>query len=489
MTKRRGWMGAGRRMGVWTALLALWAGSLAAQVPVVGGGTGAPVGGARGPQFYGVFGSASYNNISTTAVGIGAPGVPDTLKTNDYLGMLGGTVGWAAGGPKTNFAVTYSPFYFGSVRNPDASSLNHMLNLSTGTPRRLSRKWTFDLGLMANIFTFNAFMFTPLGIANGAVTGSNLGDLSNAMIRKEIRTDGLASALSGGGTLDSATRVLYGGRSLSAGALGSFTYQYSQRLSVSFGVGAARTQNLAARNTSNRTEPNFEVAVPYANNFTGQAQLSYSLTPQTTIGVSTQANRSFTGQQDSWATNTRALVGHTFRSWFLSAYGGIGAITPVKAVYVLKLGPQISAGGVAGYQRRGNVFLVNADRSVGDTFGIGGFANTTTNAAWYTLVPGSTWSFGASFGYQTVHSVGAADLTGWRGGANVQKYIGSGFSMFFGYAGFYARSDFSPQQFRLRVHTARIGLNWSPYAERGLQGPGQMSPGGANPGASPGGPN
>jgi hypothetical protein len=458
-------------------MLAALAGTLPAQIPWLSGP--GPLG-ARGPQLYGVFGSASFNDISASGPGLFPASSPSSsssagiYKSNDYMGSVGASMGWAAQGAKSNFSVSYTPFYFGSVRNPEANALNHSLNINSGTPRRLSRKLTFDLGIAANLMTFNAFVNSPLGISGGTLTGSSLGDLSNAIVRREARTDGLAQVLTGGTTLDTATRVLYGSRSLTVGATGLFNYQYSQRLSVNFGVGGARMQTVGTGGPprDRLSEPQFDVAVPFANNFFGQAQLSYSLSPQTSAGVFLQGNRSLTGVQDSWATNTRAFIGHTYRKWFFSAFGGVGAITPVKTVYQLKLGPQISFGGSAGYQTRGHVFLATVDRMVGDTFGVGGFANMTSSAAWFWNRPGSRWSVSAGFGHQVVLTSGVSNLDGWRGGAQLQKYLGAGLSMFVGYNAFYARSDFTPQEFRLRVNTASVGLNWSPYAEQALRGPG-----------------
>jgi hypothetical protein len=324
-----------------------------------------------------------------------------------------------------------------------------------------------DIGLSANLLTFNAFMLTPNGLSGVAFTGSNTGDLANAIIRRDMANDRLASSLTSGSTLDTANRALFGGRSLSTGAHVALNYQYSQRVSVSFGVGVGRTQTIASRGSS---DPQFEVAIPHLTSGFARAQLTYALSPRTNIGFAVHGDRAFNRAQDSWATNTRGMFSHTFRRWFFAAYGGAGAITPFRTTYQLKLGPQLSGGGSIGTQGRTQVFLGSVDHSAGDVFGIGGYSTTTAYIVWSWQIPGSTWLMSASGGYQKTASLGSTTTSGWRGGADLQRYLGAGMSMFFGYSNFHAISDFSPFTYRLNAHSVRVGVNWSPMAEWLRQG-------------------
>lgn len=422
----------------------------------------APVGGytpiLRGLQFYGVTGSASY--LSTDLSGTGfLSGGSARFRDSDYLVSLGTGVGYTRAGKTSNFALMYSPSYFGSVRYADGNAVSHMLSVSTNTPRQLTRKLTFDFGVSGNMHNFQSFLFSPFGLTVAATSGANYSDLVNAFTRRTVTSDALAGALTSGPTLDQPTRLLFGGRTLSVGAQGMFSYQYSGRLSVGFGGGIMRSQTVSARTAG---DASFEVAVPYVNAAFGVAQLSYGLSTRTTVGVSLDSSRSFSRNQDTWSKNVRAFVGHNFGRWFATAQAGVGSITPLEVSYAVRVGPQYSAAASIGMRTRTHVFLGSVDRSVGDIYGIGSHATLSAVGAWFWTIPGSSWGVGASFGQQRLLSMVGSGLQGWRGVANVTKILGAGFSLTAEYAYFDYQGQFSPLGYRIRTQAVRCGLAWSP---------------------------
>lgn len=466
------------------------AGLLHAQNPggaLTGGDTAAIQ---RGFQFYELTGSVGYTNTELTGTASNTVGT-NRLKDNDTLGWVGARFGWSRPSEKSNISIIYSPFYFVSRKYPDARSLNHSLQINTNTPRKLTPKLTFDFSVNANIYDAQSFVFSPVGLSGATLSGADFSELSTAFTRRSISNDGLVTALNGGQFLDSPARVLFGNRTLSFGGRGTLTYNYSKRLSIALGLGINRTQTILSGGNNNPSAstppgssvnaatPGLNFTLPYTTSGTGSVQLSYAHSTRLNFTVGAETSRSFTRAQDAWATNTRASVGYSFQRWFLNAYGGVGAISPVRLTYQLTLGPQYIAGGSVGIKTRSHVFIGNVDRVIGDQYGIGSFASLNSTASWFWGLPGRSWGISAGFGQQRLLSTGgASDLTGYRGNVTFFKRLGLGFSTYVEYAHLDFQGTYTPFTSDLKTNSARVGISWSPHGERAMGPTGVAVPGG-----------
>jgi len=413
-----------------------------------------------GFQFLGVTGSAGYfrSNLS----GQGMTAFPGQQSYSDNQMSLGTTLGYTKMARSTSISVIYAPFYFGSLRSSSANSWNHSLNISTGTPRKLSPKVTFDFGVNANIYSFQVFLFSPMGLGQALTSTSNFDELAGAFIRRNTTNDALAAAMGGGQTLDLPTRAMYGDRNLSAGAQASFGYHHSQRLTFTFGAGGMRLQPLPSSNSRQNQQIRFGFAP--VNTAFGMAQMTYTLDPRTSIGVSAAVSRPFTRGQDTYTTTVQANAGRILtRSIFVSGYGGIARITAVAATFPVQTAPQYVAGGMIGFRTRNHGFIVSADRTAGDPFGIGSSSNLAITGTWMWSRPGSSWSLYGNFGQQALTSLGASNTRGWRAGGGFSQVLGKGFVLFTDYAYFDFTARLTPLQRSLTSSSVRIGGMWTPH--------------------------
>jgi hypothetical protein len=413
-------------------------------------------------------------SISAGYYSLDLPGGVIFAPTGGSLGGLtevsaAATFGWTRSRPNSSLSVIYSPS-FTSVPNysPHLNSLNHSLSINGS--RKLGRKWTASISVYGSTNNFEQFLFSPTlfssvvsvpatfddlatAILNGtlfttsantstavainnfqqfvyapALLGSvplaaaTMGELSAAAAAGTYSNNQLASLLTGAPILVApASSYFYGNRVLSAGVHTGLSYAATPRLSLTFGAGGSRTQQLPRK--ENGDTPVY--LVPQTTSANASLGLSYALTPRTQFGVQLSGSRSFSALEDVYTTYASLNLGRSFsRRWFGQAHGGAGKIIPLRFKDLATTGIQAVAGGSVGYKTFAHTFLGSYDRTISDSYGFGAGSTQNAMGAWSWRRPNRSWWIHASGGWQKLQGGAFHDITDFYGTAGFGKLVG-----------------------------------------------------------------
>ena len=128
-------------------------------------------------------------------------------------------------------------------------------------------------------------------------------------------------------------------------------------------------------------------------------------------------------------------------------------------------GPQYLAGGSLSFKTGSHAFLLAADRTIADPYGLGASSLFTTSAGWNWGRRGRGWRINASGGLQQIHQqtgAGSQNVSGWQGNVGFTQNLAKGMSLNLAYA--YAQNSvpFVGLPVRQATHGVRVGLGWTP---------------------------
>ncbi len=361
---------------------------------------------------------------------------------------------------RSGISFSYRPSYLMGLGEYGVQSHNHSMSFSYR--RNLSPKWTHSVSVSGAINSLSDSLFVPTSLSTVASTPATFDQLSSAIVGGRYTNSPLTAALTSAPVVESpAAWVLYGNRLLTSGATSSLSYSRSTRLSFHGTVSATRTQPLSDDHQSQTGHPEYLVA--RSTSAGGDIGVSYSLSPRTQVSGDWATARTISNIQDTYTHRATVSLARVMSPrWFVQVQGGTGWIRPVRDFIASPAGAQYLAGGSIGYRTYAHTFLVQTERSIGDTYGLGAGSSVSASAAWNWNRPGSNWSLVSNFGQQWLGGNRLATLNTWRGTAGLLRKAGPHVAVLTQYA--YTSDSQIDSRFSAEGgrHMVRVSVLWIP---------------------------
>lgn len=378
--------------------------------------------------------------------------------------MLGGsaTVGWSRG-LKNNISIVYTASYSGEFRYSNLSALSHFFTLNSS--RHLGSKWTLGLAATSALSTYDQMLFSPTVFSSVAALPGTFDDLASAVLTGKYNNNQLASLLTGAPVIESPARTLFfGNRVFTSSAATSLSYAHSQRLSINFSASASRSEHLNDGNNPNDIQ--YIYLLPRAIVGSANAGISYSLTPRTQVGVNLSSSRGFSRIEDAYTSYGTAFIGRTMgQRWFAQVRAGGGFAVNVHSHAYGTNGTTPVFGGTLGYRRYAHSFLVAADQSLGQSYGVGAAKTVTANVAWQWWRPGRHWGLNSNYMAQRFNSGAFGSVNGWRAGFGMTRQLNRHMVLETGYAFGSYSNDSAVSPYQSQQHAVRVSVMWMPRGE------------------------
>lgn len=381
-------------------------------------------------------------------------------------GQAGGsaTTAWRKSGSRDMFSGAYTASYAASVNYPEWNALDHALTLNWG--HKLSRHWDFGLAGGGSASSLAQFLFTPTLFSRLVEAPTTIEDLMAAVLNGVYTSDQIASLLTFGSVIESPARtLLYGDRVLNASLAATMSYAPSSRLRLHWTLSGGRSQGLRpGRGDQSLLREAFLPRTTGANAAMG---VTWLLTPRSQLSVDASASRGFSYLQDSLVSVGSLTLGQRLgRRWFISLQGGAGVITPLRGGVYLPRGPQYTASGTLGYQRRSHGLAATHGRMISDAYGLGAWSTDTTSGSWSWRRPARAWSVFCSGGRQQLRGLQRMTLEGWLVRTGISRALSRGAATEISYA--YLSNDARAAGLarNLAQHSVRWSFLWSSAGER-----------------------
>jgi hypothetical protein len=394
--------------------------------------------------------------------------VPGTLQFGaEISNTVSASLGYHWRSPTSNFAIVYTPSYVANVRNSQFNAVGHDISITGSHPLQIGPRLTMDFNASANVSNARQYLFN-MGVLDQVVgTPATFEQLSAAALGTPLTNNGIASLLTGSSVVgDSAARQLfYGDRVLVGGLQTNLTYSWSPRLRLTFGLGGTRYQHLSrpsAENTDASAGSNFLLAQNTAVN--AAVSVSYSLSPRTQIAWDLDTSRSFSRLQQGFVNTSMLAIGRNMGSrWFARINGGVGLVNINGNTSGRSKQPQYIAGGSLGAKTRAHTFMMTAQRTITNTFGVA-YNTDDAQASWSWRSQNRAWLLSGGSGYQRLNDTERSKLSGWRGMVSAGRKLGPQVlaQLQFAYSSYSGRFNSLPSNFTQRG--VLLSLSWMPSA-------------------------
>lgn len=385
--------------------------------------------GRDGWQLFSASAYSGYIHMAEPGTLASVPGLP--LGSDDQYGAAL-TVGWERFRKRSSFSLTYTPSYYGLVRNSGWDSLNHSLSLRA--TKTFASRWDAAFSVSGGVRSLSGFLFAPTALANAVAAPGSAASLANAVLAGSYSNEQLAAALGGAPGLESPlTAELYSERTLNGSLSASLTYRSSPRFSVSFSGLGSRTQAL------NSGEPAGAASVALVPQMTMGSfgvSLSYAMSRQTNFTVDATESRTQASYMDAYLTQATASLGRRVgMHWFMQGGGGAAGIRPVRTTAESYANTQPVAHASIGYRLYSQSFMATVDRLPASSYGLGTGYTLSSGGAWQWQHPGSSWDLSASFREQIIRGSLLQNLNGYMLGATLFKTLSrrTGFQLSYSY--------------------------------------------------------
>ena len=470
---RRGALGRLRRQAVGGLRQGAMAGLLAACLVMAGRGAWAqsaispvtsflPVRNGFGVDGVTVF--SQYYSVARPAFALGAS-QPVNLGF-DVASGVEGTLGWNHTGPRGSAALTYTGSYAARARYSDWNANDHALGLRLD--RQWGRSWSLSGSAHGGLQTLDRSLFQNQQLISWAAQPATFDDLAASMLRGAYSNEQLASMLTGLPVVATpAETLIYGSRFISSGASATLSYARSARLRLFWGAGAGHIQALSgAPGTASRP------AALLNHSLHGNADMgvSYALNERTELAASATAGRQFSSLIDRYSMmGTVSLSRILSRQWFASLEAGGGSYLnryTTAAPSINASAPAQYTGGVTLARRSfSQTWMLNARRTLSDSYGVGARSSTVVDLAWNWSRPGSNWLLTASAADQYMDRSYINALSAWRLRAGLGRRLSNELAWQTEYSYMDYRLSGTPVQGllpRAGMHVVRVALVWSP---------------------------
>ena len=463
------------KIGALTCLVAVLAGNGGAQTSSI-----APMSplsrNHNGWQLYNVSASLGYSSLALPPTLLSVAGLG--RLESDFDGTAAASFGYNFTGSKSSITMLYSPSVVGRVRYSQLSALNQSLSLTVS--HKLGRQWDWSLALGGADATLDQLLFTPALLSTTTAPIATADDLIGAIRGGQYTSDQLASILTGTPYVVTPSRsIVYGSKYLSTSLGSTVTFRYSPRLRFTFDTGAVRSQTRNDQGNNLQTVQNF--LIPRTTTIQGGTSINYAVSPRTEIGgrgslveIDSTFGRYVISKAEIQLS--RKISPH----WFTNVSGGPAQMRVLRAYEgfsgQLKTGgPSYTFQGSVGYTLgRASALIGSYSKSAGDTYGFGSQKSESFAGSWQWILPGRSWGFYASSGFQRQQGGALGDLRYRHINAGFSRSLNrkTALSFAFGYVGrITSAGSVGPQQ-NLQGFSTRVTLVWDPFGKGEAQSPG-----------------
>jgi hypothetical protein len=387
-----------------------------------------------------------------------------------YGGSL--SMGWIHNGSRLTSSVSYSPSYSGRMRYSNLHSFGQHLNANFNL--QLNPKWSVNFSAVGSISDLQRSISGASAAAQLAGTPATFNGLATALSSGQASNPQMSAILNAAVATSPANAILFGTRYLTAGLSTNVSYARSERLNLSMGVNASRTQTLSQNSSLGVAAP---VPILPKSTVAGvHASVFYGLTPRLSLNGSWTASRNFRYRQagvpygSSIVHNTNLSVSYLVgMKWMFTGGGGLGYL-PFNGIVVP--GKTASAGilylgtGSVAYKFFSQSLVARVSRSVTNAYGLGGATSLSGDLGWNWNRPGSGWGMTLDGGYQAVNNprvliAGSSTLGGWRGSAALHRTLTR--RLFWSTSYTYLRSTgvYNAVNYGLVRSSVQVSLSWS----------------------------
>ncbi len=301
------------------------------------------------------------------------------------------TISWTRARPTGSLFMLYTPSHTSRMRYSDWNTTDHELTL--GATKKF-RRW--DLGVNSNngVRGLPQVLFSPAVLRPVATPPATFDGLVQAAEGGQLSSEEIASVLTGTPVVEKQPQTRFDeGQVLSLSLSTTANYSASPRLSFNLGASATHFHTI-----SNPVSADNVVGLQGLNRATsigGNGGMNYKLSPGTTVGVESNLRRSRSTFSESTSVNTSATISKQVgRRWTVRGGGGMGTVDGHSMTHLdapaRTRSSWIVKGGVA-YTGRANTLEIDAQRSLGDSVGLGGEISHTVGANWKWMRPGASW--------------------------------------------------------------------------------------------------
>jgi hypothetical protein len=364
--------------------------------------------------------SAYFDYYSASLPNTGGLQIPTNLLP-DVAGGASVQAGWTQSRERTVSSFSYTSSLTGRVRYSEWNAWNHALSFTTS--RKFAPLWTFGFSASGDFSSQEQALFAPTTLSNVASVPATFDELAAALLASKFTNPQLASVLTSAPLVESPVRnLLYGRRMFTAAAQSSLSHSYSPRLFVSFQAGAGRSQHIS----QNQAGANLNsYLIPDTTSGNAGLAVSYSLSPQTQLGGSVTVSRIITSLQDTYVTDSVAVLGRTLgRHWLLQIHGGAGVSKPIRQTILTSRTPHPVWGGSLDFKTLSHTFLGSVEHIVSDAYGLGAQSTSSAAFTWRWSRPGRPWWLESSLSWQELQGNGLANISGWRATVGVSRALG-----------------------------------------------------------------
>lgn len=412
---------------VWAGILVTGAGRLAAQ-SLDAAATPIPVeGGARnGFEVYsvGIFAARSETDATVDS----SNGLLGTYR--DLSTGISASFGWTRKTYRGTTSLFYSGTYAARPGNVSLSSDSHTFGFRRG--RSLGRL-TWDLSAQGLLLNSQELLFSATALSGITSSAITFGDLTGAALKGNFSSGQLPSLLTGAPVVNSVAQTLFlGNRVINSAIRSGWSYAVSPRTSYSASIAMSRLDQLSGGDTPNLQNTVAPGALPGSvgrltsfSTVDGQAALTHTLNPRTSIGCDLNMSRSFSRNEDAYISDTSFFIDRTLKPNLLAhiSLGG-GFVKPIKRTANVIDRPTLTAEGSLAWKVYEQSLMVSATRTVADWAGLGANVLTSYSGGWGYARPRGTWAVQAEGGIQQINSPRYGKLNVWNTGASAMRRLG-----------------------------------------------------------------
>lgn len=423
----------------------------------------------KGLHLYGVSVFSEYftGNVPFGAgTGIPTPNVYGATGPDRVVGAVA-TFGFNRSTEDSSFSVTYSPSFFWQGNRSQFNWFDP--NFSLGWRKKLSGTLAWRVSAAAVVSDLQQLLASPTVAASIVSTPTTYDDLTGAILAGKYTDPQLASLLTGAAILQSpAQTFLYGNRILSATLTTGLTWTPTQRTSFQFDIAASRSQSVQDLGTSGPT-PTTTNTFRVPQTMSGGVSLgwSYSLSPRTQIGATVFSSPSFSRLETGYSNSASVFIGRTLsRRWFVRASVGSGFTIYTRETIAVPHGAQYLGSANLGFKARAHTFMLNYNRTLADSYGLGSGSTSGATGAWSWRRPASRWSVSSSFGYQKLANLTFHSPQSWQASAGLGRSLSNQISMNLQYGYLKLPASVTSAGGDFTENGVTLSLNWSPSGYR-----------------------
>jgi hypothetical protein len=393
-------------------------------------------------------------------------GIPRFNQNLGYDVDLGATatISWTRARRTSSLFMVYTPSHFQRLRYSEWNSTNHELGLGVS---KSFRRWGVTARANSGIRGLPQVLFTPAVLRPVPNAPGSFDDLLQAAEGGQLSSDEIASVLTGTPVVEAQPKTRFdNGQVLSSSLSAGASYAATPRLSTNFGVSASHYQALSTPQSDDNVVG--LLGVNRALSYGANAGMDYLLSPDLSVGVTSNVRRNDSSYHEASSVNTSGTVTKRVgRNWSVNGGAGVGTVTGIDA-RSKSLGtlPRTHSSwivnGGLNYSGREHRIGVSGARALGDSVGLGAQVSYTAGAQWQWNRVGTPWGLYGNANWYKMSLQGFRDTQGTFLGGGLMRQLSRETSF---------QAEYSYQQFNspyrgvvsnLSGHRLQMSWMWRP---------------------------